>query len=96
MKLAIYDNQDDLCDTLEVATSRPDQVPAMSIMADRIWQVLRRRGQLSISGLAREIGAPRDYVMEGLGWLGCEGRITVHEEARVRVVTLRPQEYSVE
>ena len=37
--------------------------------AGTIWQVLNARGPLTIAKLVKEIDAPRDVVMQGLGWL---------------------------
>ena len=65
-----------------------DQTPAMGTMAGRIWTILRYHGKQSVSALVKRIGAPRDYVMEGIGWLAREGKIRVVEESRVRVVSL--------
>lgn len=76
------------------ATAEPgrDQTPAMGTMAGRIWTILRYQGRQSVSSIVKKIGAPRDYVMEGIGWLAREGKIRVVEESRVRVVSLVGEE----
>ena len=73
------------CETLDAGR---DQTAAMGTMAGRIWTILRDRGEQSVSAIVKRIGAPRDYVMEGIGWLAREGKIRVVEESRVRVVSL--------
>jgi hypothetical protein len=57
--------------------------------AGTIWQILNTRGSLTIAKLVKEIDAPRDVVMQGLGWLAREDKISIDEEARTRVVSLK-------
>jgi len=57
--------------------------------AGTIWQVLNARGPLTIAKLVKEIDAPRDVVMQGLGWLAREDKVNIEEEARPRVVSLK-------
>ncbi|MBR5626963.1 MAG: winged helix-turn-helix domain-containing protein [Thermoguttaceae bacterium] len=66
-----------------------DQVPAMGVMAGRIWYILHHHGKLSVSAIVRKVNAPRDYVMEGLGWLARENKIQIVEESRIRMVSLK-------
>lgn len=65
-----------------------DQVLNIGRMAGRIWHELDINGSMSVSALVRRIASPRDYVMEGIGWLAREGKISIHEEGRVRLVRL--------
>ena len=65
-----------------------DQVPNIGTMAGRIWHELSINGPMSVSALVKRIDVPRDYVMEGIGWLAREGKIIIHEEGRVRMVRL--------
>jgi hypothetical protein len=57
--------------------------------AGMIWQILNSKGSLTIAKLVKEIDAPRDVVMQGLGWLAREDKISIDEEARTRVVSLK-------
>ncbi|MDZ4819784.1 MAG: winged helix-turn-helix domain-containing protein [Planctomycetota bacterium] len=57
--------------------------------AGLIWQVLNAKGPLTVAKLVKEIEAPRDVVMQALGWLAREDKISIDEEARTRVVTLK-------
>jgi hypothetical protein len=57
--------------------------------AGAIWQVLHAKGPLTIAKLVKDIEAPRDVVMQGLGWLAREDKVTIEEEARTRVVSLK-------
>ncbi len=62
--------------------------------AGQIWKILHDRGPLTIAKLVKEIEAPRDVAMQGLGWLAREGKVIIEEEARTRVVSLRDDEPS--
>lgn len=57
--------------------------------AGSIWQVLSAKGPITIAKLVKEIDAPRDVVMQGLGWLAREDKVHIEEEARSRVVSLK-------
>ena len=65
-----------------------DQVKNIGRMAGRIWHELDINGNMSVSALVKRIDCPRDYVMEGIGWLAREGKITIYEVGRVRLVCL--------
>ena len=56
--------------------------------AGAIWMALSENGSLSLAKLIKEVGAPRDLVMQGLGWLAREDKITI-DDSRSRVVSLR-------
>ena len=45
-------------------------------------------GAVTLSKLAREIEAPRDLVMQGVGWLAREGKIAFHEGPRSKTISL--------
>ncbi len=68
---------------------RGDQTLAMGTMAGKIWNLLDQNGRMSISSLVRCLEVPRDYVMEGIGWLAREGKIEVIEESHIRWVSLK-------
>lgn len=57
--------------------------------AGMIWHVLNAKGPVTIAKLVKEIDAPRDVVMQGLGWLAREDKVNVEEEARSRIVSLK-------
>ncbi len=57
--------------------------------AGQIWQLLHTKGPLTIAKLVKEVDAPRDVVMQGLGWLAREDKVNIEEENRTRVVSLR-------
>ena len=56
--------------------------------AGTIWQVLDERGSLSLTELVKQADAPRDTVMQAIGWLAREEKIVVEQEGRRKIVTL--------
>jgi hypothetical protein len=57
--------------------------------AGAVWQVLSSKGPQTIAKLVKEIDAPRDTVMQALGWLAREDKIDIEEDGRTRTVVLR-------
>jgi hypothetical protein len=57
--------------------------------AGEVWQVLSSKGPQTIAKLVKEIDAPRDTVMQALGWLAREDKIEIEEDGRTRTVLLR-------
>lgn len=57
-------------------------------VAGLIWKLLDGNGPTSISMVVDEIDAPRDAVMQGLGWLAREGKIQFETDGRTKRVTL--------
>jgi len=54
-----------------------------------VWHALEKGGPMTFAQLAKNVGAPRDVVMQAIGWLAREGKIEVEETGRTRVVSLR-------
>ncbi|MCC7084323.1 MAG: winged helix-turn-helix domain-containing protein [Pirellulales bacterium] len=57
--------------------------------AGAVWHTLKEQGPLTIAKLVKEIEAPRDVVMQSLGWLAREEKVEIEEDGRTRVVSLR-------
>ena len=53
-----------------------------------VWKVLAKEGPLSMAKLVKAVGEPRDTVMQALGWLAREDKISIEEEGRSRIVSL--------
>jgi hypothetical protein len=56
--------------------------------AGLVWKTLSDRGPLTMAKLVKAVGAPRDVVMQALGWLAREDKIWIEEDGRTRVVSL--------
>ena len=57
-------------------------------IAGLIWNYLDQNGSVTLTRLAKEIDAPRDQVMQGVGWLAREGKIRFDETPRSKVIAL--------
>jgi hypothetical protein len=71
--------------TTEVATHKAEGI---GTVAGAVWHFLESSGPVTLSKLAREIDAPRDMVMQGVGWLAREGKIEFQEGPRSKLVSL--------
>jgi hypothetical protein len=56
--------------------------------AGAIWHSLEKNGQMSLTKLGKEIDAPRDVVMQAIGWLAREDKIAIEEKGRAKVISL--------
>lgn len=65
-----------------------DKVESIGTVAGLVWQYLKTSGPVTLSKLARDIDAPRDIVMQGVGWLAREGKVCFHEGARSKRIAL--------
>ena len=57
--------------------------------AGAVWRYLDSSGPIKLSVLIKEIDAPRDTLMQALGWLAREEKIVLEDEGRTRLVSLR-------
>jgi predicted transcriptional regulator len=72
-----------------MATSEPTSlVETIGVTAGEIWRVLLEQGELTTTQLAKQVNAPRDQVMQAVGWLAREGKIRYEQRARSKVVSL--------
>ena len=53
-----------------------------------VWQTLEDRGPTSITELIKVIDAPRDTIMQAVGWLAREDKIILEQEGRKKTVAL--------
>ncbi|MGE3315615.1 MAG: winged helix-turn-helix domain-containing protein [Planctomycetaceae bacterium] len=63
-------------------------VDSVGMIAGMVWKYLDVNGAVTLSKLAREIDAPRDLVMQGVGWLAREGKIEFQEGSRNKLIAL--------
>jgi hypothetical protein len=54
-----------------------------------VWHALDEHGPQSVTKLAKTIPAPRDIVMQAVGWLAREEKLDIDETRRGRIVSLR-------
>jgi hypothetical protein len=72
-----------------MATDTATCVSQIGETAGEIWHVLDARGSMTIPKLIKEMDTPRDTIMQALGWLAREDKISIEEDGRTRVVSLR-------
>jgi len=56
--------------------------------AGQLWHLLDTEGPTKISQLVKQVDAPRDVVMQAVGWLAREEKIRIDEQSRSRIVSL--------
>jgi hypothetical protein len=54
-----------------------------------VWRALTDHGPMSLTRLVKAVDAPRDVVMQAVGWLAREDKIDLEETNRGRIITLR-------
>ena len=57
--------------------------------AGLVWQALSENGPLTAAKLVKELGLPRDIVMQGVGWLAREDKLFIEEGPRHRTYALK-------
>ena len=57
--------------------------------AGDVWQLLDLRGKMSMAQLIKSIAAPRDVVMQAVGWLAREDKIEIDDTTRSRQICLK-------
>ena len=57
--------------------------------AGLVWHALDEHGPQSLAKLTKSIDAPRDLVMQAVGWLAREDKVWIGETKRVRTIGLR-------
>ncbi len=63
-------------------------VEQIGLTAGVVWETLDENGTMSLAQLAKQIDAPKDLVMQAVGWLAREEKVQIEEVGRKRVVSL--------
>jgi hypothetical protein len=75
--------------TLTATELLSHQVESIGLVAGLVWEYLDQKGPVTLSKLAREIDAPRDLDMQGVGWLAREEKIDFHPGDKSKRISLR-------
>ena len=67
----------------------PSETETVGHTAGIVWQYLASAGPMSLTGLAKQIGVPRDLAMQAIGWLAREDKVVITQEGRSRTISLR-------
>ncbi len=54
-----------------------------------VWTTLQANGPMSLAKLVKTVGGSRDVVMQALGWLAREDKLSFAENGKTREVALR-------
>lgn len=65
-----------------------EEVCEIGSVAGRVWHYLEASGPVTMTQLARDIDAPRDAIMQGVGWLAREGKVAFYNGTRSKRVGL--------
>jgi hypothetical protein len=57
--------------------------------AGAVWRLLDQSGPLPITQIIKQLDPPRDVVLQSIGWLAREEKLTVPEEGRRKIASLR-------
>ena len=72
-----------------MATALTDKtIDQIGDAAGLVWKTLSSEGAMSMAKLCRSIDAPRDLVMQAVGWLAREEKVCFQEGARGRLISL--------
>ncbi len=56
--------------------------------AGQIWHYLNEHGPTAVTRLIKDVDVPRDLVMQGIGWLAREDKVTIDNDSRSKTVSL--------
>jgi hypothetical protein len=71
-----------------VTESVANEIANIGSVAGLVWNYLELSGPVTLTKLAKEVDAPRDLVMQGVGWLAREGKVRFDETPRSKVIAL--------
>jgi hypothetical protein len=73
-----------------MATAQQTCLEQIGDTAGQVWHYLSENGPRSLTQLAKDIDAPRDVIMQAIGWLAREDKLSIEEEGRnKKLVVLR-------
>lgn len=65
-----------------------NEIDNIGAVAGLVWHYLDENGPVTLSKLAKEVDAPRDQVMQAVGWLAREGKVRFEETPRSKMIAL--------
>jgi len=71
-----------------VTEALTNEIVNIGSVAGIIWHYLEENGPVTLSKLAKDMDAPRDTVMQGVGWLAREGKVRFDETPRSKLISL--------
>jgi hypothetical protein len=71
------------------AATATSAIPQIGETAGLVWHALHEQGPLSLTRLVKMVDAPRDTVMQAVGWLAHEGKVDIDDSKRGRTIFLK-------
>ncbi len=72
-----------------MVTAQLSYVDQIGDTAGTTWHHLNENGPRTLTQLAKDVDAPRDVIMQDVGWLAREGKVSIDEDKTKKVVSLR-------
>jgi hypothetical protein len=72
-----------------MATAHQSCIEQIGDTAGLVWHYLNANGPASMTQLAKDIDAPRDVIMQAVGWLAREDKLSIDESRNKKIVVLR-------
>jgi len=72
-----------------MATASHCVVDQIGDTAGLVWNHLCENGPRTLNQLAKEVDAPRDVIMQAVGWLAREDKLSIEEDRNRKVASLR-------
>ena len=72
-----------------MATAQYSCVEQIGDTAGVLWHYLNDHGPRTVSQLVKDVDAPRDVVMQAVGWLAREGKVSIEEDRGKKTIGLR-------
>jgi DNA-binding transcriptional ArsR family regulator len=63
-------------------------VASIGEVAGEVWKALSENGPMTMAKLVKAVGEPRDAVMQAVGWLAREGKLSIDDQGRNRMIAL--------
>ena len=73
-----------------MATAQHSCLEQIGDTAGLVWHQIHENGPQTLTQLSKDIDAPRDVILQAVGWLAREDKVAIDEDGRSKkVVSLR-------
>jgi hypothetical protein len=72
-----------------MATAQLSCLEQIGDTAGVLWHYLNDHGVRTITQLTKDVDAPRDVIMQAVGWLAREGKVLIEEDRGKKTIGLR-------
>jgi winged helix-turn-helix protein DUF2582 len=56
--------------------------------AGQVWHYLNENGPTALSRLVKDVDVPRDVLMQAIGWLAREDKVSIDGDSRTKTISL--------